>query len=202
MQTLREQFRRELSGPSLPLVAFCVALNLLVGQITGLLKVPIYLDSIGTVLAAVLTGPWAAVVCGCLSNIMAAAFGNPTMMFFIPPMVSIGLFAGFIARLGWFRKLYLCFVGGILQGIIASLLSAPISAQLFSGTTMGGADFLVIFFRSRGFSIFESTLLQGLMMDPVDKILTFTAVFFLTRNLPERLVTRFPGASNIQSRKG
>ena len=197
MKFLKEQFRRELAGPSMPLIAFCVALNLLVGQITGLLKVPVYLDSIGTVLTAVLSGPWAGLVCGCLSNLMAAAFGNPTMMFFIPPMISIGLFAGFIARLGWFRNLYLCFVGGVLQGIIASLLSAPISAHLFSGTTMGGADFLVIFFRSKGFSIFESTLLQGLLMDPVDKVLTFIAVFFLTRNLPGRLVARFPGSANI-----
>ena len=202
MKTLREQFKRELSGPSLPLVAFCVALNLLAGQITGLLKIPVYLDSIGTVLAAVLAGPFAAVVCGCLSNIMAATLGNPTMMFFIPPMVSIGLFAGLIARLGWFRKLSLCFVGGILQGILAAALSAPISAQLFSGTTMGGADFLVIFFRSRGFSIFESTLLQGLLMDPIDKVLTFILVYFLTRNLPERLVTRFPGASYIRNLTG
>lgn len=184
----------------MPLIAFSVALNLTVGQIAGALKVPIYLDSIGTVLAAVLSGPWAGIVAGCLSNLMAAALGNPTMMFFLPPMIAVGVFTGIIARAGWFRKILLCILGGFIQGLIAASLSAPISAQLFAGTTMGGADFLVVYFRSNGFSIFESVLFQGLLMDPLDKVLTYLFVFSLTRGLPYRVLRRFPGSSNLSPR--
>jgi len=200
IQSIKEEIRREISGASLPLIAFSVALNLTVGQITGMLKIPVYLDSIGTVLTAVLSGPWAAVIAGCLSNLLAAAIGNPTMMFFLPPMIAIGTFTGIIARAGWFRKSSLCVLGGILQGLIAASLSAPISAQLFAGTTMGGADFLVAYFRSQGYSIFQSVLFQGLMMDPFDKVITYILVFSLTRGLPSRVVSRFPGASTLSSR--
>lgn len=188
-----------MSGAALPLIAFSMALNLSVGQITGALKIPVYLDSLGTVLSAVLLGPWAAVVAGCLSNVLAAALGNPTMMFFLPPMIAIGVFTGIVARAGWFRKSSLCILGGVIQGLLAAGLSAPISAHLFAGTTMGGADFLVVFFRSHGYSIFESVLFQGLLMDPVDKVITYLVVFSLTRNLPGRLVTRFPGASHLST---
>jgi len=181
----------------MPLIAFSVALNLSIGQITAALKVPIYLDSIGTVLTAVLCGPWAGIIAGCFSNIMAAAFGNPTMMFFIPPMIAIGAFTGLVARWGWFRNILLCGLGGISQGLIAAFLSAPISASLFAGTTMGGADFLVLYFRSKGYSIFESVLFQGLLMDPLDKLLTYLSIFFLVRNLPDRLLTKFPGSGNL-----
>ncbi|MBI4427664.1 MAG: ECF transporter S component [Ignavibacteriales bacterium] len=202
IQSIKERIRRETSGPSLPLIGFSVALNLTVGQITGVLKIPVYLDSLGTVLTAVVSGPWAAVIAGCLSNLLAAALGNPTMMFFLPPMIAIGIFTGLVARAGWFRRSHLCVLGGVLQGLLAALLSAPISAHLFAGTTMGGADFLVVYFRSRDYSIFESVLFQGLLMDPVDKVITYLLVFSLLRGLPERLMNRFPGAANVLGGKG
>src|SRR3990167_11329161 len=118
--SLRAQFTRETSNAALPLIAFCIALNLTVGQITGALKIPIYLDSIGTVLAAVLVGPIAGILTGTFANLLASATGSPTMAFFIPVVVVIGFFTGYVARLGWFRKWYLVVVGGLLQGVIAA----------------------------------------------------------------------------------
>ena len=188
----------EFSGPMLPFIAFCVALNLTAGQITATLKIPVYLDSLGTVLLAVLSGPFSAIVAGSFANILAAAFGNPPMIFFIPVVVIIGGYTGLVAKLGWFRRSYLAVTGGILLGIPSAAVSALISAFVFGGVTMGGSDFLVLFFRSQGYSLYESTLYQGLIMDPIDKVITFVVVFMLLRNLPQRFLRRFPGASNVR----
>jgi energy-coupling factor transport system substrate-specific component len=128
---------------------------------------------------------------------MAAAFGNPTMMFFIPVVVTIGAFTGFLANKGWFKAWYLCIVGGILQGILAAIVSAPISAYLFGGTMMAGTDALVYFFRSTGHNILTSVFYQGLASDPVDKTVSYLIVFFLLRNLPARILSRFRGAANV-----
>lgn len=193
----KQKILSELSGAALPLTAFGIALNLTVGQLAAALRIPIYLDSIGTVLVAVLCGPWAAIIAGSFSNIMAAGLGNPTMMFFIPVVVTIGAFSGLVAKLGWFRQWYLCAAGGILQGIVAAIVSAPISASLFSGTTLGGTDALVIFFRSVGNNILASTFYQGLSADPVDKTITFLIVYSLIHKLPLRVLSRFPGAKYI-----
>ncbi|HEY5614990.1 MAG TPA: histidine kinase, partial [Bacteroidota bacterium] len=106
---------------------------------------------------------------------------------------------GIIAKLGWFRRWYLVVLGGILLGIPTAGLSSLISAYVFGGVTMGAADFIVLFFRSQGFTLHESTLLQAFIMDPADKVMTFLIVFALTRNLPSRLLARFPGVRNIQS---
>ncbi len=181
----------------LPFIAFCVALNLTVGQVAATLKIPVYLDSLGTILLAVLSGPWSAIVAGALSNLLAAAIGNPPMIFFIPVVVVIGAFTGIVARLGWFRRMPTVVLGGILLGIPAAALSALISASVFGGVTMGGSDFIVLFFRSRGFSLYQSTLFQGFIMDPVDKLMTYLIVFALVRSLPSRLLQRFPGAGNV-----
>ena len=182
----------------LPFIAFCVALNLTVGQITALLKLPVYLDSIGTVLLAVLSGPISAIVAGSFANLIASAFGNPPMMFFIPVVVVIGGVSGVIAKLGWFRRWYLIVLGGILLGIPTAALSSVISAYVFGGVTMGAADFIVLFFRSQGFTLHQSTLFQAFIMDPVDKIITYLVVFAVVRNLPQRLLHRFPGAGNVR----
>jgi energy-coupling factor transport system substrate-specific component len=197
LKPIRQRIAEEMTGAALPFVAFCIALNLTAGQITAALKIPLYLDSIGTILVAVLIGPWSAVICGSAANILAGAFGNPSMIFFIPVVVVIGAFTGFIARRGWFRKWYLVVIGGILQGILAALVSAPISAYLFSGVMMAGTDFLVLYFRSVGNTILNSVIFQGLASDPADKLVSFLIVFFLTKNLPQRLVSRLRGAANV-----
>ena len=195
--SLRSKVREELSGPAIPLIAFGIALNLTVGQIAIALKIPLYLDSIGTILVAVLVGPYAGIITGSLANIMAAAVGNPTMMFFIPVVIVIGAFTGFVARIGWFKQWYLCVLGGMLLGVLAATVSAPISAYLFGGTMMAGTDALVYFFRSTGHNILTSVYYQGLTSDPIDKTVSYLIVYFLLRNIPLRLVSKFRGVANI-----
>ncbi|MEX2116322.1 MAG: ECF transporter S component [Bacteroidota bacterium] len=194
---LRLQFDRELDGAGLPFVAFCIALNLTVGQITAALKIPLYLDSVGTVLAAVLCGPISAILAGAISNILAGAFGNPAMMFFVPVIVVIGAFSAFLAARGWFRSWYLAAAGGILQGVLAAAVSAPIAAFVFGGVMLAGTDILVLFFRSVGNTLLQSVFYQGLSSDPVDKTVTYLLVYFICRNLPLRLLQRFHGGNNI-----
>jgi energy-coupling factor transport system substrate-specific component len=187
----------ELAGVGLPFVAFGTALNLTVGQISGALKLPLYLDSIGTVLVAVLCGPWSAVVAGTTSNLLAAAFGMPQAAFFIPVVMAIGAFTGFLARRGWFRRWYLALAGGLLQGFLAAVISAPIAAYVFGGVMLSGTDVLVLYFRSVGNTLLQSVLMQGMISDPLDKTVTYLLVFFLLRGLPLRLLRRFPGGRNI-----
>jgi energy-coupling factor transport system substrate-specific component len=123
------------------------------------------------------------------------------MMFFIPVVAVIGAFTGFLARLGWFRKWYLVCFGGVLQGVLAAVASAPISAYLFSGVMMAGTDFLVLYFRSMGNTLLDSVFYQGLASDPVDKLVSYLIVYLLVKNMPQRLLSRMPGASNLQATK-
>lgn len=197
--SIRSQFHNELRGAGLPFVAFCIALNLAAGQIAAAIKLPIYLDSLGTVLTAVLCGPWSAILAGVFSNVLASALGNPTMMFFIPVMVVIGGFTGFIARQGWFRRWYLVPLAGVVQGILAAIVSAPIAAYVFGGVMLAGTDVLVLYFRSVGHSLVQSVFFQGLSSDPVDKTVTYLLVFLLCQRLPLRLVQRFHGGNNVVS---
>ncbi len=99
---------RDLSTGTLTLMPVAIAINIAVGAIIVALRLPIYLDSVGTVLVGVLAGPWAGALTGLLSNLIWSILpvpggAGPTAAFFAPVAGVIGLMAGFWGGRGVFR---------------------------------------------------------------------------------------------------
>ncbi len=99
---------RDLSTATLTLMAVSIAINIAVGSLIYFLRLPIYLDSIGTVLVGALAGPWAGALTGILANLVWSILpvpggAGPTAAFFAPVAGVIGLMAGFWAGRGVFR---------------------------------------------------------------------------------------------------
>jgi hypothetical protein len=99
---------RHLRTATLTLIPVAIAINIAMGSIVSYLKLPIYLDSIGTVLVGVLCGPVAGALTGLLSDLIWSILplpggGGPTVAFFAPVGGVIGLMAGFWAGRGVFR---------------------------------------------------------------------------------------------------
>ena len=55
---------------TLVLVAVCIAVNIALGQVVSTLKLPVFMDSIGTMLAALLMGPWVGMSTGLCTNLI------------------------------------------------------------------------------------------------------------------------------------
>jgi hypothetical protein len=99
---------RHLGTATLSLIPVAIAINIAVGSIVSYLHLPIYLDSIGTVLVGVLCGPLAGALTGLLANLVWSILplpggGGPTIAFFAPVAGVIGLMAGFWGSRGVFR---------------------------------------------------------------------------------------------------
>ncbi|MBN9610913.1 MAG: histidine kinase [Actinobacteria bacterium 69-20] len=176
------------------LIPVAIALNIVVGQIVSVIGLPVYLDSIGTVLVSVLAGPAAGVVTGILTNVIWGLTLSPIALPFAVVQVVIGIFAGTAARWGMFRRVYTAPLAGLVTGVVAAMVSAPIAAFVFGGATGGGAGAIVGAFQAMGQSLLGATTLQGLLSDPVDKAITFTVVALLLIALPARFLQRFPFA--------
>lgn len=189
-------FEREVNATTIPLIAFGAAFNVVIGQAVQLIKLPIYLDSVGTVLIGCMVGPIAGMLTGAIANLTLGFFFNYAFIFFIPVALVIGAFSGMVARLGVFKRWYTAVASGILQGVISAIASAPIAAFMFGGVTMGGTDFLVLYFRAVGKSIIQSTLMQGLAADPVDKAISYFLVYLLLTRIPRTILRRLPGFAN------
>ena len=92
------------------LIPIAIAINIILGQtVAAALKIPVYLDSIGTILVGVLAGPIAGAVTGGLANliwtyVLPAPFHSDYAAPFFIVAVEIGLLAGIFGRLGFFRS--------------------------------------------------------------------------------------------------
>lgn len=177
---------------TLAVIPVAIVIDVVAGQLTAILRLPLYLDSLGTVFVGVVAGPLAGALTGFMSNVVWGLVIAPTALPFAITGAVIGLLAGVLGRRGAFKKLVTVVIGGLLTGVIAAIVSAPIATFVFGGVTGAGTDALVAFFQSMGASILQATLGQGLVSDPLDKAITFVLVFVVLRSLPSRLLMRFP----------
>lgn len=129
LQTKRlDSIARQFSTRTIVLMPFAIALNIVLGQtVASALKVPIYLDSIGTILVGVLAGPLAGAATGLLSNLAwtfvlaGTPFGSPYAWPFAIVATEIGLLAGIFGYAGIFRPRPRTPPAGLVVGIIAAL---------------------------------------------------------------------------------
>lgn len=190
-------FRKEFSTYSIALIAVAIAINIGAGQIPRAVGLPLYLDSIGTVLVGVLVGPWAGAVTGFLANTVWTFSGLfPQAIAWAGVAAIIGALAGAFGKAGWMKEWWRAGLGGLITGVIAALLSAPIAAYVFGGVTgNAGTDAIVAAWRAAGFDALFSNVAQGTMSDPLDKIVTYLIVWAVLLTLPARLMARFSGES-------
>jgi len=177
---------------TLVMIPVAIAINVAVGQLVLAVKVPIYLDSIGTVLVGILAGPWAGAVTGFLSSTIWTVTGwFPPAIAWAGVAVVIGAMAGAFGRAAWMHSWWKSALGGVLTGVVAAVLSAPIAAYVFGGVTGSGTDILVAAFRTLGLDALGANMAQGVVSDPIDKLITFLIVYGVLRALPSRFLARF-----------
>jgi len=193
-----DRLRQDFSTLTLVLIPVAIAINIAIGQLIVSLQIPIYLDSIGTVLVAALAGPWAGLATGALTNLIWGLSGiNPAYTPYAIVAAVIGLLAGWFANIGWFKSVVKVAIAGLITGVVAAALSAPITALVYGGVTGTATDVIVGLLQSAGASVFGAAFGQGLVSDPLDKLATFLVAWAIIRALPMRTVARFPRAQNV-----
>jgi len=190
--------QRRFSSLSLVLIVICIAINMIGGQLVSMLKLPIFLDSIGTLLSAVLLGPWIGMLTGLLTNLLWGLLTDPVAAAFAPVAMVIGLVAGGLARAGWFRTLPKVIISGIIITLAVTVVAVPLRTWLFGGVTGSGADLFVAWMHSMGQNLIESVAITVLGANLIDKILTAIIVWVLLRQLPQRTMRHFPDTAAVR----
>ncbi len=177
------------------LVPAAVAINLVVGRVVAELGLPVYLDTLGTMLVAILTGLGGGLLVGTLSQILSGLLGGFTYFPFTPVQWLIALLATVAARRGGFRGVPSSVGWGMTCGLAAGLLSAPISYFLFGGITTPGMAAVVTLLQALGLANVTATATASILSDVVDKTAAFLVVGTLLRALPKRILGRFAMAA-------
>lgn len=82
--------RRHFSSQALVLIVISIAINMIGGQLASMVKLPIFLDSIGTLISAVLLGPIIGMLTGLLTNLLWGLLTDPIAAAFAPVAMVIG----------------------------------------------------------------------------------------------------------------
>ena len=100
------------------LIPIAIAINFICVNLALALKLPLYLDSIGTYLVGMLAGPWVALVTGFLS-ITINAVSDPTLFPYALLAGLMGMVVGFFAKKGLFTSV----PGMVFSGLVVALCS-------------------------------------------------------------------------------
>lgn len=127
------------------LIPIAIAINIVLGYITQtVLRLPIYLDSIGTILVGVLAGPIAGAATGAATNLIWQFTGiTPNIGPFFITAAVIGLLAGFWGQLGIFRPRpasgqQLLVAALIAAGIVVLLVIPIVGNPTYLNPDLGG----------------------------------------------------------------
>ena len=164
-----------------------VLLNIVVNRLVGYFGLPLFIDNIGTLLAAILGGYLPGIMVGYVTNIVNAT-ADPANAYYAVLSVLIAVSGTFLSRRGFFDKFskmlltipVFAFIGGFLGSILTYLLygfgmgegiSAPFAAALLERGTL---------------SVFWAQMISDVTIDLVDKAITVTIVFALLKVIPEK----------------
>ena len=176
------------------LIPTLVGLNLVMGWIVAAAKLPLFLDSIGITIAAILAGPWIAIAVAVATCLIGTVLFSPVLWAFSGTAALIGVLSYLFAQRGFYRIWYLAILAGFIIGVAAAAVSAPVAAYVFGGATALGIDAITLAFRSAGKSILEATFLSGFTAEQLDKPLASFVAYLLVHRLSRRTLAQFPGA--------
>jgi energy-coupling factor transport system substrate-specific component len=196
-----EKIKKDFTTMTWVLIPVAIAINIVVGQIVVILKLPVFLDSIGTVLVGIICGPWAGALTGALSNTIWGLF-NPDSLPWWPVAFFIGLVAGLCANAGLFKNWWKVILSGVLIALTAAIISTPISVYLYGGITASGGSFITAYLMQTGQGVVQAVLSTGFLVEPVDKITTAMLAFAIVQGLSKRLLARFPRPENAEAEAG
>lgn len=175
---------------ALTLSAIGIVINLVLGIIIGMLNIPLlFLDTLGTIIVAIILGPIYGAATGGLSNIVLGILTNAKSIPFALVNVAVGLIVGLIA----YKKKYnipKAILTGIILSVICPIIGTIISIYCFGGITGDFNDVIFSILKNSGFEIFSAAFIPRITSNIIDKIGSCLIAYYLINKLPKNILVR------------
>ena len=187
MSTGMTELRRRDRNTAL-LCGVCILINLCISRLASAFGLSLYLDSIGTILAAALGGILPGVVTGFVTNLLKGLW-DLSSIYYIPINIGLALVTAYFA----YRNCILRFPHALLTlvclaligGGIGSLLTWWLNGSVFSGGSLASQ------LTEQGWSPLTAQLAGDFVLDLEDKAISLAVVILLLKLLPKRLSETF-----------
>lgn len=174
---------KKIDTKKITLMSMGIALNI-IGALTALtLKLPIYVDSVGTIFVACLLGPKYAVMTGVCGSLVSGMTFDVYSLYFAPVQISTGLLAGLMYKKG-FLKGKKTPLGVFIFTLPTSLISATIAAYIFGGVTSSGSSYIVQILSYFNVPMVVGVFATQVCTDYLDKLLAVILVGLVVGAMP------------------
>ena len=186
----------KINTASLVLIPAAVGINYIGKLFAGMLKLPLWLDSIGTCLAACLAGP----VVGAINNIIYGVTMDPISTVYALSQAGIGIVVGLLAYYGALKTWKGTLLTGILGGVAAVAISTPLNIIFWGGTTGNlWGDLAYAAAVAKHFPLWQASTIDEIIVDIPDKIVVLFVVAGLYKGLPRSLMSLYQSNHKIES---
>ena len=163
-------------GPSgrlvVALVVAAIGANVLGRFLVDGLRLPVYLDMVGTAVVAIAIGPWAGAAVGVASNSLGVlSSGMPSLPFGMVNAAG-GLVWGYGVRRGMGRTLPRFLVLNVLVAVTCTAITLPILGLVYAGSIGHGEDTIVSNLEAAGRGFGLSLALGNLLASLADKTIS------------------------------
>ena len=163
MKSLKNDF----SLMSSLLIPVAVAINFTGSFIASSLKLPLFLDAIGTVFISLIAGPWVGSVTAVITSIATGGF-NPVNLAFLP-------------------------VGILIAVVIGNTV---ITLLVYKGITPDGTGFVASTLIKLGFGEVFSVIAATFVSEIMDKSLTIIIAILIAKSMSDRYLIKFKYGEN------
>jgi len=192
----------KLTTASLVLIPAAVGINYIGKLFAGVLKLPIWLDSIGTILASMLAGPIAGAICGAINNVIYGLTMDPISFMYALTSIAIGFAVGIMAYKGWIKSIGKAVVVGLVVACVSAVVSTPINIVFWGGQTGNvWGDAVYAFMIANHFPVWISSFIDEFVVDIPDKIATVIVAFAIFKGLPKKLTILYSNDNKIEELK-
>lgn len=185
-----QRIKEDFSLLAILIIPIAVAVNFVGGSLALALKLPLYLDSIGTFLVAMLAGPIVGAVAGFISLLFVSAT-DPTSLPWAFLAATVGGLVGALARRGWFTKLWKIIVCVVLIILTSVAVVVAIRLVVFGGYTTSGSSVIAAALVAAGVPMIPAQAVSSLAAETPDKILSVGLALLVIRSMSDRYLLKF-----------
>lgn len=178
------------------LIPVAIAINIVGGQMTSMLKIPVDLDMIGVLLVGALAGPILAALTGVLTNLINGIM-DPSWLPYAFCSFFIGISAGLLSKYNMMNKIWKLAVSGIIIALVATVTATPITVFFFGGATGGGASMIAAGLMATGKQILEAVLSVYIVTETIGKMISIFVAYVIIKVIPDRTLTKYKYGMNF-----
>lgn len=172
------------------LIPLGVAINYVGGQLAVILRLPIFLDTIGTAFVSIIAGPWIGIITGILNNVLLG-ITNPMTFLGIPVQAVIALTIAFLSQRKMLLKPGNVAISSVILTIMTTAASLPGQIFVLGGVTGTGMDVVTGILVNSGMPLWLGVALTQVFSNIFDKTISLIIGLVIVLSMSPRILSNF-----------